>query len=149
MKINFQNLNFSARLSRNPDMFGYEKTKQETMESYDKKIRELKLLKKQAKEFDEFMRSDEIKLLLQKLPEQDEVILRNEYTLRDKGWDDIQAEPFELLYIQDEEKYEFIKPSGKYASEKHFRFVQNNDGTINKDGIMIWLNNLVHLFAQK
>ena len=64
MKINSLNQNFSARLSRNPSDFGYEKTKQETMSEYDEKIKELRFLKKQAKEFDDFMRSDEVKLLI-------------------------------------------------------------------------------------
>ena len=149
MKINSLNQNFSERLSRNPSDFGYEKTKQETMSEYDEKIKELRFLKKQAKEFDDFMRSDEVKLLIQKLPDEDEIVMRNECISEDRGWNDIQIKPFELSYVQFEDKCEFIKPCGKYAREKYFPFVQNNDGTINKEGIKAWLWNLTQLFCEK
>ena len=149
MKISSQNFNFTARLSRNPSDFGYEKTKQETMADYDEKIRQLRSLKKQAQEFDDFMRSDEIKAMMQKLPVYDEVVMRNECSFEDKGWDDIQARPFELMYIQQEDKYEFIQPTGRNTKDKYFAFIQNSDGTINKEGIKAWLENLVYLFGNK
>jgi hypothetical protein len=54
MQINSSNLNFKARMVRNPDIFGYEKTKQETLSVYDAEINRIRALKKQAKEFAEY-----------------------------------------------------------------------------------------------
>ena len=149
MQINSSNLNFKARMARNPDIFGYEKTKQETLSVYDAEINRIRALKKQAKEFDEFMHSKEIKELISKLPKEDEIIMRNNYYNEENAlYTGLkEAGSFNLTYIQEETKHESIQPAMPLASKKIFTDIHLENGTLNKEGIIAWVKNLIKLFG--
>lgn len=90
MKINnIQSTNFNAKVVRNPYYEQYsnsgesirlEQPLQKTIQEYDKQIAIIEKQKQSAIELDRFMSSKEVKNLLDELPEEDEIILKSQYS---------------------------------------------------------------------
>lgn len=152
MNINSTNLNFTAKLQRHSHpVYNSSWTKKEMIEDYDSKIRFLQQQKKDAIEFDNFMRSNEVRELVSKLPQEDEVRMFNGYYLPNDAMDVDDSMPFSLIYkeadeLADDDEYGY-SGSSALLSMKQFSDVQNPDGTLNKEGIKAWLNVLVKFFG--
>ena len=112
-------------------------SKEEIAQEYDKQIAIIQSGKKKAMELDEFMHSDKVTSLIDKLLEEDQIDIASLLSTEDSVDEGsmIKPEKFELFYYADtvEREIEAEKQSLDYIE------AQNDDGSINKEGILNWL----------
>jgi len=153
MNITPLNLNFTARLKRTlSSQYNCPGTKADMEESFDFQIKKIREQKAAAVEFDNFMRSDEIKGVMKQLPKDASIEMFNSFELSEDPRDVDDCEPFSLTYIKDseacdEDGYDGYILYGSECGDIAFHGVQKRDGSIDKDGIKNWLNTLVSLFS--
>ena len=150
MKINtIQNASFKGYVRHNKDLEDTIKDLEKRINKKEKRIDQLwqDMLKLQeryvgqvnalkvnhiaVKEFDTFMRSDEVKEIVEKLPEDVDIseIIHKGKDGKDNTFTLYSAKVYGLTGMNEK-------------AIAYYDKCQNNDGTINKEGIIAWLNNV-------
>ena len=137
------NLSFGASVKRESLRHLFSKktidnpTLKDITDDYDAAIENIRRQKQSAIELDEFMHSDEVKAALDKLPKNDSVKICSRY----RG-----------IYIKNGLHLMYLTDNGSIISkilnnpnnERYFssKEAQNSDGSIDKEGILSWLNSI-------
>ena len=147
MKI-YQNnnaVNFCASIVRpyksaiNSDLGFEPATKKDMINFYDRQIKELQRQKKEYLELDEFMHSDEIKKMIEKLPEEDSILMQR------------HCNKDNMLRLEYESQSDFINKEIMHFMKNPeysdvFQFIPfNHNHELDKNGIKIWLSKLLHI----
>jgi len=128
-------------------------SRQDWLDTYDNQIKKITEQKQRAIEFDEFMHSKEVTEIVDKLPKEDVLEISGDYMLKtddnsmdtlsgDNPYYDPQLENFRLRYNDfNKDGYGDISEDdelncGDYSD------TQNEDGSINKEGILDWLKKI-------
>lgn len=151
MNINPVSFNaFGAKLVRDPksDTDAQKgSTKQEMLDSYNEAIKTIQTQKAAAIEFDTFMSSPEVKSIVSGLPENDILIMDAKFVADTNHCSNklTDQNAMGLTYSSDDF---FVNtaledfPLAKQEKMTCFTDVQNKDGSLNKKGIMDFLENL-------
>ena len=133
-------------------------SKKEVAEHYNEQIKRIEAQKMRAIELQDFMQSNEVQKILDKLPKEDEVeldsLLKSNAGIN--GVDMIKPKKMMLYYIpatiinsnkinQYDSDFNRNKDYKDAAINHRKKVVQNDDGTIDKDGIVGWLNEIVEI----
>jgi len=154
MKIQKTNCNFCATLKRTA-LKGKAISKQDMLKTYDEAISDIKSKKQAALEVDSYMKSPEIKELLEKLPADDTLEIYNSYAPEffqdEKG--KVQAYNFNYLNFCPQAQSSIniaknLRPKDTMDYNFVLELTQNTDGTLNKASIKGWLESLVKLFGR-
>ncbi len=148
MKINPISLNsFKAKLVRDPKPGDNTKSssKEEMVQSYNKAIQTIQKQKAVAIEFDTFMRTPEVKEIVENLPKEDRLIMDTKYYAEVTGYGELARSTMGLTYESDDP---FVNAAfEQLSSEERAEVsglvdVQNPDGSLNKKGITDYLKRL-------
>ena len=109
---------------------------------YDERIKKIQLQKKEYLELDEFMHSDEIKKIVEKLPDEDSVIITQHCCKDNMPRLNYESQNNSII----KEVVRCLKsPKGTNISEfSPF----NNNHELDKKGIKIWLYRLLHIINE-
>jgi len=151
--ITFNALNFKARLTRNTvyeegnngEIHNRSTTKKELVESYNSQIKALRAQRDAAIELDTFMRSDKMKMCLDKLPKGDEIEMISSFSSLEVDEDgNTKFNPICLMYKFEDpisrqrvEDAEYL--GSNMADELTMCYVQNEDGSIDKRKILNYI----------
>lgn len=141
------NINFCAQITRNFDGVCSENS-QKVIAGYDKEIQKLVKQRDNAIELDTFMNSKEVKQLTKQLPQKDIVDIQQSVE-HEKIEDSMTG----LRYvIRDNKSFDKMFKTIAHTEKEDdlsFEKVRKDDGSLNKEGILSWLNNLVEFFSNK
>lgn len=130
-------------------------TKEEIVKHFDNQKDAIELQKQKALEFEDFMQSDEVKAILDKLPAEDKVLssplLMTGYKINLP--DMVQPSRIKLYYytnsaenISKINRYNFKKNNFPYGLVNISVYTaQNKDRSIDKKGIVNWLKELTNI----
>ena len=141
------NISFGALITRNFDGVGAQ-TSQKVMAGYDKEIQKLLKQKEQALELDSFMNTKEVKQLAKKLPKKDIIDIQQSVD-HDKLEDSITGLQYVVRDDKSFDKLFKVTIHPEKRDDLAFEQVRKEDGSLNKEGIMGWLNHLVEFFTDK
>lgn len=159
MQINsVSQIGFGAKLMRNskvinpgnPETSHCKSTsKQDMIDSYDRQIKKIEAQKQIAIEFDEFMHTPEVQEKVKSLPKEDELEMGTKFTISDSdeyGFD--MTEPCLVYECHNDDSADKLYSLDRMEQGDvvYFQDTQNEDGSINKQGIMDYLDKLVNFF---
>lgn len=140
------NISFRAQVTRNFDGVASENS-EKVIAGYDKEIQKLLKQKNDAVELDTFMSSHEVKEYTKLLPKKDFVDIRQSVD------NDKENIPANLQYVvrDDNSLHKLFKTTihPEKRDDLAFSELRKEDGSLNKEGIMGWLNHLVEFFGTK
>ncbi len=143
--IRQQDLNYDFQTGKQSINYS---SKKDVTDSYDKQIFALQRQKAAALELDEFMHSDEVRELVSKLPENDEIEICNKFYNNAEQGEDLKLEHHHILFDHNSDCPD-KKWSGLSREEQYklsYVDVQNKDGSIDKQKIIDMLKNLTQFF---
>ena len=147
MAVNrISNISFGAKIERETIRHLYspkiieKPTLEQVMNDYDEAINNITWQKKSAQELDEYMHSDEVKAIVDKLPPNDTITIHSKF----KG--SYAKNGFHLSYSTKSASVikRILKHSKKNEHYSDFP-AQTRDGSINKEGILHWLNTIADM----
>ena len=123
---------FKARIIGQTDAKGNSFTKSQMIKTYDDQIAKINAQKLRAIELDTFMKSDEITSLAQQLPDDTTIEVASNYSgvMDETSQGNITPEHALLLYCDENEDIVDTFDA------------QNDDGSVNNEGIINWLEGL-------
>lgn len=141
------NISFCAQITRNFDGVCSENS-QKVIAGYDKEIQKLIKKRDEASELDTFMNSKEVKQLTKQLPKKDIVDIQQS-VYNDKIEDCFTGVQY---VVRDDKSWDKLFKTTIHPEKRDdlaFQQVRKDDGTLNKEGILGWLNHLVEFFGNK
>ena len=141
------NISFGAKITRNFDGVCSD-TPEKVIAGYDKEIQKLIKKRDDAAELDTFMSSKEVKQITKQLPKKDLVDIQQS-VYHDELEDCITGVQY---IVRDDKSWEKLFKTTIHPEKRDdlaFEKVRKEDGTLNKEGIIDWLNHLVELFGDK
>lgn len=141
------NISFGAQITRNFDGVCSD-TAQKVVDGYDKEIQKLIKQRDNAIELDTFMNSKEVKQLTKQLPKKDLVDIQQSI-YHDRNEDSITGVQY---VVRDDKSWDKLFKTTIHPEKRDdlaFEQVRKEDGSLNKEGILGWLNHLVEFFGDK
>lgn len=140
MEIN--NISFCAKLVRQEKKSGKYAAKKDIIKSYDKQIELIQEQKKRALELDDFMHSKKITKLIEELPKDDVVRVANKFCFKVTPDNNLKRYDHLVGFFHKEDADNFERSS----LSDTFISVQKKDGSIDKDKIERYLQEMVKIF---
>ena len=139
-------INFSAKIKRSKlntqECTIKNPSKKDIARFYDKEVQDIVRQKEFVLELDSFIHSDKVKEKVEtKLPKKH--LFEVDSNLIFYGHDDLSIIPPFLFYTPRNSKGEQIQDT------IGFSHTQNDDGSVNKEGILNWIDELIEIFGKK